>query len=389
MDAEPEDHQRAFRTEVRRWLREHVPTSPLPPIHTEEGVCAHRAWERELLEGGYAALHWPREFGGADAGLVAQAIFQEEYLLADGPQRLNRLGLGLVGPTIIEFGTEAQKRRWLPGILSCEELWCQGFSEPDAGSDLAAVRTRAERDGEDLVVNGQKIWTSLATFADWMFALVRTDVVAPKHRGLTYLLIPMDSVGIEIRPIRQLHGELGFAEVFLTDVRVPAANVLGEFGDGWRVAMTTLGFERGMALGNHVRFTRDVEDLARLAIAAGVADDPTVRDAIAHRFVEAQVFRRYMQHKLAQMAAGADLGPSASITKLYWSEMEARIFETAIEVLGPRAELHGAPAALGPEDFHRRYWHARAARIYAGTNEVQRNIIAERVLGLPKEPACT
>lgn len=389
MDLTLDKHEEAFRAQVQRWLDAHVPDDRLPPIYTEEGVRAHRTWERQLFDAGYAALHWPKEFGGAGADLITQSIFQEEYLLAGAPQRLNRLGLGLIGPTIIQFGTDAQKQRWLPKILSCDELWCQGFSEPDAGSDLAAVRTRAERDGEDFVVNGQKIWTSLSAFADWMFALVRTDASGRKHQGLTYLLIPMATPGIDTRPVRQLHGEPGFAEVFFTDVRVPADNVLGDVGDGWRVAMATLGFERGTGLGNHVRFTRDVEELMALAGMAGVADDPVVRDALAERFVESQVFRRYMQHTVSRLAAGAELGPGASVTKLYWSEMEARIFETAVQVLGPRAELHRAPEALTSQDFQRRYWHARAARIYAGTSEVQKNIIAERVLGLPKEPAWT
>ncbi len=381
-----DDDQIAFRTDVCTWLESNVAQGPLPPIYTREGVSAHREWERRLYQAGYAALHWPREYGGGGADLVTQAVFQEEYQRAGGLQRLNRLGLGLIGPTIIAFGTEDQKLRWLPRILTCDDLWCQGFSEPDAGSDLAGIRTHAVRDGDDLIVNGQKTWTSLSVFADWMFALVRTGDPGARHRGLTFVLIPMTTPGIELRPIRQLHGEPGFSEVFLSDVRVPMGNVIGNLGDGWRVAMATLGFERGTGIGDHVRFTKDVEDLVRLALRANAGEDPVVRDAIAARFAEAQVYRRYMQHVVTKLSAGEDLGSRSSLSKLYWSEMEARIFETAVDILGPFAELDDAPLALAGDHFHRRYWHARASRIFAGTTEIQKNIIAERLLGLPKEP---
>lgn len=380
-----DDERLAFRAEVAAWLERNVPGESLPPIYAREGVDAHREWERRLNQAGYAALHWPREYGGGGADLVTQAIFQEEYQRAEAPQRLNRLGLGLIGPTLIEFGTEEQKSRWLPGILTCDELWCQGFSEPDAGSDLAGIRTRAVLDGDDLVINGQKIWASLSIFADWMFALVRTGQAGGGHLGLTFVLIPMTTPGIDLRPIRQLHGEPGFAEVFFTDVRVPTKNVVGEIGDGWRVAMATLGFERGTGLGDHVRFTRDVEELVQIAFRTGRGDDPVVRDAVAARFVEAQVYQRYMQNVVTRLSAGEELGSGSSLVKLYWSEMEARIFETAIDVLGPWAELDDGPLALVGNRFHRRYWHARASRIFAGTSEIQKNIISERLLGLPKE----
>ncbi|PND54795.1 acyl-CoA dehydrogenase [Mycobacterium sp. ENV421] len=375
----------AFRDEVHDWLTANVPTHPLPPAYTAEGVAAHREWEKALYTAGYAALHWPQDYGGGGADFMRQMLFDEEYHRAGAPQRLNRLALGLAGPTIIEFGTSEQKRRWLPGMLSCDELWCQGFSEPGAGSDLSAVRTRAVLDGDDFVLNGQKIWTSLSAFADWMFALVRTDPGQSRHRGLTYIVLSMDSAGIELRPIRQLHGEPGFAEVFFTDVRVPATNVIGEVGDGWRVAMATLGYERGTGLGNHVRLTNDVRELVELAERTGVADDPAWRDEIASRFAEAELFRRYMQHIASQLAAGNGVGFRSSLVKLYWSELDSRIQETALQILGPFAELADAPSCADGAGFHRRYWHARASRIFAGTNEIQRNIIGERLLGLPRE----
>jgi len=382
--------EQSFRGRARQWLAEHVPGEPLPPPYTAEGVAAHRAWERQLHDAGYTALHWPREHGGGGAGLIEQALFGEEYVRAGAPVRLNRLALGMAGPTVMAFGTPEQRGRWLPGMLSCEQLWCQGFSEPDAGSDLAAVRTRAELDGDELVITGQKIWTSLSAFAQWMFAIVRTDPALRRHRGLTFVMVPMDSPGIELRPIRQLHGEPGFAEVFLTDVRVPVANVVGEIGEGWSVAMATLGFERGTGLGDHARFARDIDDLVELARRAGMADDPVVRDEVAARHVEVQQYRRHMQHVTTRLAAGGSIGPEASMGKLYWSEMEARIFETALNILGPLAELTpDAPLNLAAPELHRRYWHARASRIFAGTSEVQRNIVAERVLGLPREPRWT
>lgn len=389
MDLTYSPAQTSFRAQARDWLAAHVPAEPLPPPHTAEGVAAHRAWERQLHGAGYAALHWPREHGGGGAGLIEQALFGEEYVRAGAPVRLNRLALGMAGPTVMAFGTPAQQQRWLPGMLSCDQLWCQGFSEPDAGSDLAAVRTRAELDGDELVITGQKVWTSLSAFAQWMFALVRTDPAQQRHRGLTFVMIAMDSPGVELRPIRQLHGEPGFSEVFLTGVRVPLADVVGELGHGWAVAMATLGFERG-GLGDHARFARDVDDLVELAHRAGVADDPVVRDEVAARFVEVQQFRRHVELVTSRLAAGAPTDAQASITKLYWSEMEARIFETALRILGPLAELTPeASLNLAAPGLHRRYWHARAARIFAGTSEVQRNIISERVLGLPREPRWT
>ncbi|MGQ0481538.1 MAG: acyl-CoA dehydrogenase family protein [Pseudonocardia sp.] len=382
--------EREFRAEVRDWLAANAPTEVLPPIYTAAGVAAHRIWERTMFDAGYSALHWPREHGGGGAGLIEQAIFGEEYLRAGAPMRLNRLALGLAGPTVIQFGTDQQRRRWLPAMLSCDDLWCQGFSEPEAGSDLAGLRTRAERDGDDFVINGQKTWTSMSAFANWMFAMVRSDPDSSRHRGITFIMVPMDTPGIELRPIRQLHGEPGFAEVFFTDVRVSASNVIGEVGEGWSVAMATLGFERGTGLGDHVRFARDVADLVELARRAGVADDPVVRDEIAARWVEVQQFRRHMQRTATRLAAGGTIGPEASMTKLFWSEMEARIFETALKILGPLAELaDDAPDSLAGRGFHRRYWHSRASRIFAGTSEVQRNIISERVLGLPREPRWT
>jgi alkylation response protein AidB-like acyl-CoA dehydrogenase len=387
MDLNLTDDQQAFRDEVRAWLQANVPSQPLPPSTTPEGFAEHRAWERTLFDAGYAAIHWPAAYGGRDADLLTQAIFSEEYALAEAPNRINVLGLGLAGPTLIAFGTEEQKQRWLPRILSAEDIWCQGFSEPDAGSDLANVKTTGVADGDDYIVNGQKVWTSLGRYADWIFALVRTEPDEPKHKGITFVMIPMDSDGIEVRPIIQANGDPGFAEVFFSDVRVPARNVVGEPGQGWRIAMATLGFERGTGLGSHVRFSKDLAGLLRLVKAAGLDEDPIVRNEVARLYTETEVYRHNQYRTLTRLAGGHPPGPEASLNKLYWSEMEARIYEAGMQALGPHAQLtEKADAALDHEGWHKQYWYARASMIYAGTSEIQKNIIAERVLGLPKEP---
>ncbi len=387
MDLRETDEMRAFREEVRAWLADNVPSDPLPPLKTAEDLQQYKAWERRLYEAGYAAISWPKAFGGRDADLMTQAVFAEEYAAADAPTRINTLGLGLAGPTLMVHGTPEQQAQWLPGILSCEDIWCQGFSEPDAGSDLAAVRTSAVLDGDHYVVNGQKIWTSIGKFGDWIFTLVRTNTEVPKHKGITFLMIDMRSEGIEVRPITQINEDAGFAEVFFDDVRVPAENVVGGVDNGWKVAMTTLSFERGTGLGSHVRFQQDLDDLIDIVRRSGKADDPRVREKVAALHVRNQVFRRNGQRTLTSITNGNPVGPEASLNKLYWSTMERDIFETGMEVMGPLAELTpAADAALDHGTWHKKYWYSRAACIYAGTTQIQKNIIAERVLGLPKEP---
>jgi alkylation response protein AidB-like acyl-CoA dehydrogenase len=386
MDLNLTPEQLQFRDEIRAWLDANVPEEPLGPTSTEEGFAQHRAWEKRLYEAGYAAISWPKAYGGRDADMLSTAIFQEEYARAGAPERINVLGLGLAGPTLMVYGSEEQKARWLPGILSADDIWCQGFSEPDAGSDLAGLRTSAVREGDEYVVNGQKIWTSLGRFADWMFALVRTDREAPKHKGISFLMIDMHSPGIEVRPIVQINGDAGFAEVFLTDVRVPVGNLVGQEHDGWRVAMTTLGFERGTGLGAHVRFSKDLQGLITLVKARGLQDDPLVRDRLARLYAETEVFKRNAYRTLTALSKSKPIGPEASLNKLYWSQMEARIYETGMRVLGPYGELTPkADAAVDRDSWQKRYWYSRASLIYAGTSEIQKNIIAERVLGLPKE----
>jgi alkylation response protein AidB-like acyl-CoA dehydrogenase len=309
---------------------------------------------------------------------VTQAIFDEEYLLADGPERVNVVGHKLMAPTLFVHGTEEQKQRWLEPMLRGDEIWSQGFSEPGAGSDLAAVRTRAVREGDAYVLNGQKIWTSYGAFADVIFLLVRTDPEAERHGGLSFLACDMRTEGVDARPIRQLDGHAGFAEVFLTDVRVPASNVVGDEGDGWSVAMTTLGAERDSPARAPARYARDLGWLVGECRELGILRDLRVRDRLASLGAEIEAYRLSALHALTRLERGESLGAEASVTKLQWSELERRLWETAVEILGPHAETHT------DTPFQNRYWYARAATIYAGTSEIQRNIVAERVLGLPR-----
>jgi alkylation response protein AidB-like acyl-CoA dehydrogenase len=378
MDLADTPEQEGFRKQVRSWLKDNVPREPPPSYDTREGFEARRAWERKLHDAGYAGLHWPAEYGGRGADVVTQAIFEEEYFLADGPSRITIIGQNLMGPTLIVHGTEEQKKRWLPGIISAEEIWSQGFSEPGAGSDLAGIKARGVREGDHWIINGQKIWTSFGAFADWIFALVRTDPDAPRHAGLTFIAIDMRSEGVEARPIRQLDGHSGFAEIFFTDVRVPAANVIGEPGAGWGVAMTTLGFERDAPSKPAARYIRDVIDLAKLIRGL---EDPVIEDRVVALYARAQAYRHHTMRTLTRLARGESIGPDASVTKLLWSELERDIFDTAREAFGPDAEVEPGP---GGTHWHAKYWFSRAATIYAGTSEIQRNIVAERVLGLPR-----
>ena len=386
MDLRYTDEQEAFRAEARAWLRAHVPKERLPTVGTREGFDAYRAWERELGRAGYGALHWPVEYGGRGADVVMTAIFEEEYALVEGPPRITVLGRNLMGPTLMAHGTPEQKDRWLSRILSADDIWSQGFSEPEAGSDLAGLKTRAVRDGDEFVVNGQKIWTSYGTFSDWIFALVRTDPDAPRHAGITFLAIDMHSPGVEARPLVQVDGRAGFAEVFFTDVRVPVSHVIGDLNRGWDVAMTTLGFERDAPSAPAGRFERDVTELGSIARALGKDADAGTMNTIGSLYAQALAYRHHTMRTLTRLARGESIGPEGSVTKVLWSELERETFEKGRELLGPYGEVVSSESPLSdPVRWHSKYWFSRAATIYAGTSEIQRNIIAERVLGLPRK----
>jgi alkylation response protein AidB-like acyl-CoA dehydrogenase len=363
--------QDAFRAEARAWLEANVPRQPLASMDTSGGFEQHRAWERALYDGGWAAVSWPVEYGGRGADLIEWLIFEEEYWRAGAPGRVNQNGVFLLGPTIMEFGTDEQKARFLPRMASGADIWCQGWSEPNAGSDLAGIRSRGERAGDEWVLTGQKTWCSRGAFADWMFGIFRTDSGSQRHRGLTFILVPLDAPGITVRPIAQLDGETGFAEVFLEEARVPVANTLGEEGRGWAVAMGTAGFERGVSLRSPARFTSTARRLVELQREQPA---PGERAAVAQAWMDAEAYSLHTYWTVSRLLEGGTIGAEASLNKVFWSEMDLRMCETARRVLG---EIHD-------DRWDDGFLFSLAGPIYAGTNEIQRNVIAERVLGLPR-----
>lgn len=389
MDLSLTPSESAFRDELRSWLAAHPPEIAHEAAPSEADpalIAALRRWQRQLFEGGWSGVAWPKEYGGRGATLVEQAIFHEEMAASGAPEMIGIIGLSLAGPTIMAVGNEEQKKRYLPNILSADEIWCQGFSEPNAGSDLAALATSAVRDGDDFIVNGQKIWTSFAHFADWCLLLVRTDNTGPKHHGITCLLVDMKSPGIEVRPLRMMTGESAFNEVFFTDVRVPASQLLGEVNQGWGVAITVLMNERAnLGAGLYGMFRRTyrslVDRLKRTEREGRPAlEHPLVRQKLAQVFIELEIFRHNSNRALtSQMRTGVP-GPEGSIQKLYWSEFNQRMTQTALELLGPEALLQDFDGGA----WVYQYLRSRGNTIEAGTSEVQRNIIAQRVLGLPR-----
>ncbi len=387
----PEDN--AFRHQVRGWLHDHV-VGEFAALggrggsgDETYGFETRLEWEKVLAKDGWTCLGWPVEYGGRGASIAHQVIFNEEYVKAKAPGRVSVLGEGLIGPTLIHYGTPEQKARFLPPIVAGTELWCQGYSEPNAGSDLANVQTKAAPDPEtgEWVITGQKIWTSLAHQSDWCFAVCRTEPGSTRHRGLSYLLVPMDQPGIEVRPITQLTRTSEFNEVFFDGARTAQENVLGEVGDGWRVALATLAFERGVAmLGHQVSFRRELDHLLDAARANGRAADPVFRQRLARAYGELEILRFNTLRSLSSID-GPVAPPEASIIKLYWATWHQGLGELAIDVLGPAGMVAEAfPYEL--DEFQRSFMFSRAETIYGGSNEIQKNIIGERVLGLPPEP---
>jgi alkylation response protein AidB-like acyl-CoA dehydrogenase len=384
-----------FRQTVRDWLATNLSGDFAGarglggPGREHEAFDVRLAWDRHLAEHGWTCLGWPVEFGGRGATLEQQVIFHEEYARAAAPVRVNHIGEELLGPTLIAFGSPQQRARFLPGIVAVQELWCQGYSEPGAGSDLAAVATRAVLesgpDGDEWVVTGQKVWTSLAHLADWCFVLCRTDRDAPRHRGLSYLLVPMRQPGVEVRPIVQLTGTSEFNEVFFTQARTAAEHLVGEPGQGWTVAMATLGFERGVStLAQQVGFRRELERLIARAKQNGAVADPLIRDRITQAWIGLQIMRLNALRMLRSAGSGT-AGAEASIAKLFWAQWHRALGELAIDIEG----LDGLIAAAAPYELteaQRLFLFSRADTIYGGSDEIQRTIIAERALGLPREP---
>jgi alkylation response protein AidB-like acyl-CoA dehydrogenase len=379
--------QQAFRAEARTWLAANVPRVPLQSFDTEQGFAEHRAWEAKLNEGRWGMVTWPTELGGRGCDLIEWLIFEEEYYRSGAPARVNQNGIFLLGPTLMEYGSEEQKARFLPRMATGEDVWAQGWSEPGAGSDMAAIRSKAERVGDHYMINGQKTWSTRAVWADWVFGIFRTDPHSQRHHGLTFILLPLDTPGITVRPIPQLNGLPGFAEIFFDDVKVPVENALGGEGMGWHVAMSTAGFERGLLLRSPARFQETARRLVQLYQAhREQADrDPAIGEAVMRAWLDAEAYTLSTYMTASQLVQGGKIGPESSTNKIFWSELDQRMHDTALSILGLRGELlPEAPAAGDVGHWLEGFLFAQAGPIYAGTNEIQRNIIAERMLGMPR-----
>ena len=384
MDLTYSAEDEAFRTRLREWLAAHLAEAKRMPRDPTVAVEHSKAWQRRMYEAGFVGIAWPKECGGQDAPVTQQVILNEELALAEAPPFINTNGLHNIGPALIAHGSPAQKQRFLPKILSADEIWCQGFSEPNAGSDLASLRTRAEEDGDDFVVNGQKVWCSLGSIADWCFILARTDFQAPKQEGISYLLMDMKSPGVRVEPIRQITGKAHFSELFLEDVRIPKANLVGEKNRGWAIAKSSLSFERS-GLSGVIELERQLAELANLARQVGRAEDPLFRQRFAQVVIEKETLKYTGYRTLTQQLRGVPPGPESAIGKLVNSELRQRIMDLAMEIQGPYAVLgRGNARALDRGRWQGLYLDARAYTIGGGTSEVMRNIIAERSLGLPK-----
>jgi alkylation response protein AidB-like acyl-CoA dehydrogenase len=378
-----------FRDEIRSWLVDNNPTEAWAPMDTQAGFEQHRGWERTLFDAGWSVPNWPSRYGGRECSLIEWLVYEEEYYLAGSPGRVNTNGITLLGPTLFSFGTTEQHDRFFPKMASGVEIWAQGWSEPDSGSDLASLKTTAVRDGDHYVLNGQKTWCSRGAWADWIFCIVRTDPGSERHRGLSYLLVPADAPGLTRRPVSRLDGEPAFAELFFDDCRVSVDNLLGEEGAGWNVAMATASSERGLNLRAPGRFLAGASrlvDLYKDLLASGVTLDSAVRNEVIDAHTNAVAYRWQVYQKASELMHGGSMGSEASYMKVFWSELDVELHATALRMIGERGELVGAaPGAVGSGDWMTGYLFALAGPIYAGTNEIQRNIIAERVLGLPRK----
>lgn len=381
MDLTFSESEQAFRAEARQWLEAHVPTQPLPSGDTRDGFAKHLEWERMLHAAGWSAVRWPAAYGGRDASVWEWLIFEEEYYRAGAPQRVTQNGIFLLAPTIFEFGTAEQRDVLLPRMAAAQDLWCQGWSEPEAGSDLAAIRSKAVRDevAGGWVLSGHKTWSTRGAFCTHLFGLFRTDPQAERHYGLTYFLVPLDSPGVTVRGFERLDGDEGFADIFLSDVFVADSAVLGEVGAGWRVAMSTTGSERGLTLRSPGRFLSSAQRLVALALDRSDSLTDVLRDRVADAWIRARAYQNFTFAQVTDLVEGRATGARSSLNKVFWSELDIDMHETAVELLGLDALVDGP--------WTRGFQFALAGPIYAGTNEIQRNIIAERVLGLPRAVA--
>jgi alkylation response protein AidB-like acyl-CoA dehydrogenase len=374
VDLRETEAEQAFRAEARDWLRAHVPHG-LPSGDTKEGFALHLEWEKQLFDARWAVVSWPEQYGGRDASVWEWIAFEEEYYAAGGPQRVTQNGIFLLAPTLFEFGTQEQQDTLLPRMASAQDLWCQGWSEPGSGSDLASLKSRADKVDGGWKLNGQKTWTTRGAFCTHLFGLFRSDPSSERHHGLTYFLVPLDTPGVTVRGFARLDGDEGFAEVFLDDAFVPDSAVLGGVGKGWSVAMATTGSERGLTLRSPGRYTATVDRLLELAQDRDLDDTEVQR--LAQAWMDAEAYRLFTLQQVSNEKAGRGRPGESSLNKLFWSEMDIRLHELALDLLGPDAELEG-PWSKG-------FQFSLSGPIYAGTNEVQRNIVSERLLGLPRK----
>src|ERR1700694_681921 len=392
MDFDFTPEQEAFRKEVRAWLETNLPDDLRGKAFASsradvEEVRKLRAWQKTMAEAGYVGMDWPREFGGRGATIVEMVILYQEMARVESPQILNRGGVSMLGPTLMKYGTQAQQGRFLRKILTAEEIWCQGFSEPNAGSDLANLQTRAVRDGDHFVINGQKVWTSIGHVADWGFFLVRTDPNAAKHKGISFLLVDMKTPGITVRPLRQMTGEAEFNETFLDNVRVPVANLVGKENEGWSVAITTLAYERDLlTFIRHISLRNALHRLVKLVRERSRGADPIIRQKVAALWIGEQVLQLNAYRSLTRILRGVAPGPEGSTSKLFWSHLDQDLAQVATEVIGPASQL-GGETAWAPDEGQWQFYSllAQASGIRAGTTEILKNILGERVLGLPKD----
>ena len=392
MDLTFTERENAFRAECRAWLERHVPKESLGSGATREGFARHLEWERELFDAGWAAVSWPKEYGGREASLFEWLIFEEEYYRAGAPNRVTQNGIFLLAPTLFEFGTEEQKARILRPMARGDVTWGQGWSEPNAGSDLASLRSTARRVEGGWLLSGQKTWCTRGAFCDMAYGLFRTDPAQKRHHGLTYFMFPLHGEGVTVRGVDRLDGDEGFAELFLDELFVPDRDVIGEVNQGWYVAMATTSSERGLTLRSPGRFMATASRLVDLYGRYRASAEPALRDAVIDAWIDAEAYRWYTFQTVTHMVDGQDVGASSSLNKVFWSEMDVRTHETALALIGDRLELdidHDAPESAGDAvdegAWMRGFEFALAGPIYAGTNEIQRNIIAERVLGLPRK----
>ena len=386
------EKEEAFRKEVRAWLEANLPDdlrgrSFAASRADLEEVRKLRAWQKTMHAAGYVGMDWPREFGGRGASIVEMVVLYQEMARAESPQLVNRGGVSMLGPTLMKYGTPAQRTRFLPKILTADELWCQAFSEPNAGSDLANLQTRAVLEGDEFIVNGQKVWTSMGHVADWCFMLVRTDPAAPKHKGISFLLVDMKTPGITVRPLRQITGEAEFNETFFDNVRVPAENLVGKLNEGWAVAITTLAYERDLlTFIRHISLRNALHRLIKLAQSRGRNTDPVMRQTIAGLWIGERALQISGYRSLTRILKGGQPGPEGSTSKLFWSQLDQELALTATQVIGPYAQITEG-SAWAPDHGQWEFYEllARGSGIRAGTSEILRNILAERVLGLPKD----